>query len=71
VVLDEPEKEPEDSCVTITVDCIRVHINPGYRYIVVSYLYEGDKVEILETRIVDGVNWGKTVDGWISLDDLI
>ena len=31
-----------------------------------SYI-KGDKVEILETKTVDGTTWGRTVAGWISM----
>ena len=31
-----------------------------------SYV-KGDKVEILETKTVDGTTWGRTVAGWVSM----
>lgn len=34
---------------------------------VMDLLHEGDRVEILEQRIVDGVLWGRCDRGWISM----
>ncbi len=71
VVLDREEVKPEKpQSVTKTVraDCLRIRSNPGTGNPVVGYLYEGAKVEILETQKVNGTAWGRTVKGWISMD---
>ena len=62
--------EPTDKVTkTITADCLNVRNNPGTSgTTVVGYLYYGTTVEILETKTVDGVQWGRIVNGWISLD---
>ena len=31
-------------------------------------LYYGDKVTVLETVTVDGVDWGRIEQGWICMD---
>ena len=60
---------PETSTKTIIADCLNVRNNPGTKgTTVVGYLYYGTKVEILETRTVDGVLWGRIVTGWISME---
>ena len=33
-----------------------------------GYLYEGAKVQILETKKVGSATWGKVSKGWISMD---
>ena len=54
---------------TITADCLNVRNNPGTSgTTVVSYLYYGAKVEILETKTVNGTQWGRIATGWICMD---
>ncbi len=52
---------------TITADCLRVRKAPGTNNAVVGYLYYGTKVEILDTKQVGSVTWGRVSNGWISL----
>ena len=37
-------------------------------FAIVSYLYNGTKVTILETKTVAGSQWGRISNGWICLD---
>lgn len=53
---------------TVTADCLRIRSNAGTSHSIVGYLYSGAKVEILETKSVNGTQWGRTEKGWISLD---
>ena len=54
---------------TIVADCLRVRSDAGTNNTIVSYLYYGAKVTILETKkAADGTLWGKISSGWISMD---
>ncbi len=49
-------------------DCLRVRSGPGTGYSVTGYLYNGNKVTILEQKTVGHMEWGKIDKGWISMD---
>ena len=68
VVLDGQVQTPQVVVKTVTADCLRVRSNPGTSNAVIGYLYAGTKVEILETKTVNGSIWGKIASGWISMD---
>lgn len=53
---------------TVTADCLRIRSDASASSSIVGYLYYGSKVEITETKTVDGTVWGKTAKGWISMD---
>ena len=53
---------------TVTADCLRIRSNAGTGYSIVGYLYKGAKVQILETKKIGNTTWGKTSNGWISMD---
>ena len=53
---------------TVTASCLRVRKTAGTTGQIVSYLYYGAKVAIVETATVDGVAWGRTTNGWISME---
>lgn len=69
----EPEEtqpnQPETTTVTGTVTAteLRVRENAGTSYKTLSVLKKGAKVEIYETKTVNGMTWGRISDGWISL----
>ena len=66
---DESTQKPDaDNIKTVTADCLRVRDEAGTSNPIVGYLYYGSKVEITETKDVAGVTWGKTSQGWISMD---
>lgn len=52
---------------TITADCLKVRADAATSAKVVSYLKKGTKVQILETKTVGNLEWGRTPKGWISL----
>ena len=71
VILDAQKTENNETTGTtgtVTADCLRVRENPGTSAKIVGYYYEGAKVQILETTEVDGMIWGRTPKGWISMD---
>lgn len=49
----------------IKTKCLNVRKTPNGA--VMDMLYEGDRVEILEQKYVDGVLWGRCDRGWISM----
>lgn len=71
VILDAQKTENNETTGTtgtVTADCLRVRENPGTSAKIVGYYYEGAKVQILETTEVDGMTWGRTSKGWVSMD---
>ena len=67
VVLDAQTQTPQKVIKTVTADCLRIRSNAGTSNAVIGYLYAGAKVEILETKTVNGALWGKIANGWISM----
>jgi uncharacterized protein YgiM (DUF1202 family) len=53
---------------TITADCLRIRHGAGTHNMIVGFLYENAKVRITEMKLVNGTPWGKTENGWISMD---
>lgn len=53
---------------TVNANGLRIRNTAGTGGTVVAYYSKGNKVEILETTMADGMKWGRTVHGWISLD---
>ena len=66
VVLDGQASSPVTK--TVTADCLRVRANAGTSHAIVGYLYSGAKVQITQTKDVNGTTWGKVDKGWVSLD---
>lgn len=65
----QPEEEkPQTKTGTVTASCLRVRSGAGTSNKIVAYLFTGAKVEILETKTVDGTVWGRIEQGWISMD---
>ena len=59
---------PQVTTKTVTADCLLIRSAAGTSNAIVGYLYRGAKVQILETKVVSGMTWGKISKGWISLD---
>lgn len=53
---------------TVTASALNIRSGAGTGYTVVGKLYKGEKVEILETKVVSGTTWGRCAKGWVSLD---
>lgn len=71
VVLDAVEKPSQETQLKGTIDAdirLRVRSGPGTSYSIVGYLNRGTQVVILETKTVNGDTWGRTSQGWISMD---
>lgn len=68
IVLDGQTAEPEKVIKTVTADCLRIRSSAGTSNAIIGYLYQDAKVEILETKTVNGTVWGKIANGWISMD---
>lgn len=68
VVLDGQSQTASAMTKTVTADCLRIRSDAGTSNAVIGYLYTGTKVEILETKTIDGMIWGKIANGWISMD---
>lgn len=65
----QEQEPPKTQMGTVRVDSLlRVRTGPSASYAVSAYLYNGNRVEILEQRTVNGTVWGKIDKGWISLD---
>ena len=60
--------EEETISATVTADSLRIRSAAGTGNAVVGSYSFGTQVEILETRTVSGTPWGRTNQGWISLD---
>ena len=52
-------------------DSLRIRTGPSTGYPVAGYLKNGDRVEILEKKIVGAMVWGRIEKGWISLDYIV
>lgn len=63
----ESSQPIEQGMRTIIADCLRVRKEAGTEYKIVGFLYDGDTVEILETKDVDGTAWGRVKNGWICM----
>lgn len=53
---------------TVTASELCVRSGAGTGNSVLGYLYKGTKVEILESKTVSGMMWGRISSGWICLD---
>lgn len=47
---------------------LRIRTAPSTASAIAGYLSDGDRVEILEKKTVNGTVWGRVSKGWISLD---
>ena len=51
----------------VTTNDLRIRSGAGTNYTVVGFFYAGQRVQILETKQVGSMLWGRTAKGWISL----
>ena len=68
VVLDGQQEENPVDTKTVTADCLCVRASASTSAKIIGYYYQNAKVQILETQTVEGMTWGKTAAGWISMD---
>ena len=52
---------------TVNTNNLNIRTSPSSTATIVSQLDAGDRVEILEQRTSEGLNWGRIDKGWISL----
>ncbi len=50
---------------------VNVRKGPGTNYAKVTTLNYGDKVEILDQTVVDGIAWGRYTGGWVCITDYL
>jgi len=65
---EEPKPEDKSFVGTVTASCLHIRQNAGTNYTIVGRLYKGEKVTILETKDVNGVQWGRISSGWVCMD---
>jgi uncharacterized protein YgiM (DUF1202 family) len=56
---------------TVTYSYLRIRAGAGTGYASLGQLKQGDRVEILETKQVGGVLWGRFEKGWICITDYV
>lgn len=64
---EETEPPVEVTMGTITTDQLNIRKDAGSDYGVVARYSKGDRVEILETKVVGDTTWGRTGKGWIGM----
>ena len=57
-----------NTTLTVHADCLRIRSDAGTNNKIVGFLYDGDKVTVLETKTVGAVSWGRISQGWISME---
>ena len=71
-MLDGAESGSDARTGTVNADeFLRIRTGPGLSYAVAGYLDPGDRVTVTQTRTADGMTWGKTDRGWISLSYVV
>ena len=65
---DGTAEEPAGTLGTVRADSLRIRSGPGTNYSVVGSYSQGTQIEILETQMVSGTPWGRTKQGWVSLN---
>ena len=68
VTLDGESASASTTTKTVIADCLNVRKSASLSSSIVSYYYYGAMVEITKTKVADGITWGKTSSGWISMD---
>ena len=69
--VDQPSEDPAPSNTNATITAsggLNIRNGAGSSYTVVGHYYNGDRVEILETKTVGSTVWGRTDKGWVSMD---
>lgn len=57
----------EKQLMTVTAYSLNIRAGAGTGYDVVGSLSQGDRVEVLETKTVDGKTWARIAEGWVSM----
>lgn len=66
----ESQTEPPINVIygTVTTDNLNIRSSPGTDSTAIRQLAADTRVEITETKTIDGVNWGRIEEGWINLN---
>ena len=67
----EPVTKTYGTVSNSSISKLNVRSGAGYGYGVVGGLYNGDRVEILELKTVDGNVWGRIEGGWILITGMV
>ena len=62
------EEAPEVIMGTVNADNLNVRAETDTTADILKRLAINSRVEILEQKIIDGVNWGRIADGWINMN---
>ena len=62
-----PTVAPQGEMGTVTADELNVREGVGISYDIVTKLKKDERVEVFETRDLNGVKWGRISQGWICL----
>ena len=73
---EEPTEAPTEPVVTVppvtmgtvNADNLNVRTEPDTTADILKRLAINTRVEILEQKIIDGVNWGRIAEGWINMN---
>ena len=65
----ETQSDVEESkqLMTVTAYSLNIRADAGTGYAVVGTLSQGDQVQVLETKTVDGKTWARIAQGWVSM----
>ena len=64
----EDKKEETGMTGVVTGSDLRIRNGAGTNHGIVGVLQKGHKVTILETKVVNGMKWGRISIGWICMD---
>lgn len=67
VVLDGQEDTDSSLVKIVTASCLNVRKSASTSATIIGYYYKGAQVTILETTVTNGITWGRTSKGWISM----
>ena len=60
--------EPEKMMGTVNTGLLKVRSGPDTANDCVAILFKGDRIEILEKSVANGMTWGRIEKGWVCLD---
>ena len=63
----EESTEPGTKTMTVVAAMLNVRSGAGTTYDVVAVLYQGNRVEVLETKVAGGITWARIAQGWVSM----